>query len=357
MNSGHPRPSSHLADPSAPDAPAPFAGLTPDVALDALAAVGFDGDGRLTQLNSFENRVLQVMLLDGSAVIAKFYRPARWSDEQIAEEHAFSLEAAAEEVPVVAPLRLRTPRQGLGVRLCDAAPGTLAVHETPSGSWRFAVWPRRAGRSPELEDPEVLQGLGRCVARLHRVGERATFRHRRHLHALEDARFAIRALERGQAVPPDQSTAWDAVCTQALTYLERVTKAQPTATQLRLHGDCHPGNLLWRDGHPNLVDLDDACTGPAVQDLWMLLSGDPDAAREQLMRLLAGYEQVRPFDRRETGLIDALRLSRMLRHNAWVWQRWTDPAFPMAYPDFGSSSYWGQQILQLREQLALAEAG
>lgn len=341
---------------TAPSAAAPFAGLTPDVALDALAAVGFDGDGRLTQLNSFENRVLQVMLDDGRAVIAKFYRPARWSDEQIGEEHAFSQEAAAEDVPVVAPLELREPPAGSGVAVCKAAPRTLARYEGPAGHWRFAVWPRRAGRSPELEDPEVLLRLGQTLARLHRVGERHPFRHRRHMDAGADARAAAALLEQGDAVPPDQAAAWSAACAQAIAAIDRAA-AGSTPSTLRLHGDCHPGNLLWRDGHPNLVDLDDACTGPAVQDLWMLLSGDPEAAREQLRWLLHGYEQVRPFDRRELALVDALRLCRMLRHNAWVFQRWGDPAFPIAYPDFGSSSYWAQQVMQLREQIAAAASG
>ena len=341
--------------PAAPAAPAaaPFAGLTPDVALDALAAVGFDGDGRLTQLNSFENRVLQVMLDDGRAVIAKFYRPARWSDEQIAEEHAFSQEAAAEDVPVVAPLALRPPLHGSGVTPCAPAAATLARYDGAAGCWRFAVWPRRAGRSPELEDPEVLHRLGQTLARLHRIGERSAFRHRRHMDLAADARAAAALLADGDAVPPDQAAAWSGACAQAIAAIDRaVAGTQPAS--LRLHGDCHPGNLLWRDGHPNLVDLDDACNGPAVQDLWMLLSGDPEAAREQLNWLLQGYEQVRPFDHRELALVDALRLCRMLRHNAWVFQRWADPAFPIAYPDFGSSSYWAQQVMQLREQVAAA---
>jgi Ser/Thr protein kinase RdoA (MazF antagonist) len=334
---------------------APFAGLMPDVVLDALAAVGFEGDGRLTQLNSFENRVLQVMLSDGRAVVAKFYRPSRWSDQQIAEEHAFSLEAAADEVPVVAPLELQPAHADGPVRACEAAPRTLACYSGAAGTWRFAVWPRRAGRTPELEDPDVLLRLGSCLGRLHRIGERRAFGHRRSMAVLADARDAVARLQRSAALPPDQKLPWSQACEQALTYIEGATR-QTAPAAIRLHGDCHPGNLLWRDDRPILVDLDDACNGPAVQDLWMLLSGEAEAAREQLHRLIEGYERIRPFDRRELQLIDALRLGRMLHHNAWVSQRWADPAFPIAYPDFGSSSYWAQQSMQLREQLALARA-
>ncbi|MBL8327210.1 MAG: serine/threonine protein kinase [Rubrivivax sp.] len=335
------------------DARADYAGLTPLAVLDALQAVGLEGDGRLTQLNSFENRVFQVMLVDGSVVVAKFYRPARWTDEQIAEEHRFSLEAAAAEVPVVAPLGLREAPEGSGVRLCPAAPGTLAEQTLETGRWRFAVWPRRAGRAPELEDPQVLVRLGRCIAQLHTVGAQRRFDHRRTMDALADAQEACARIESADCLPPDQADGWSRLCETALGAIE--ARCRGIAPQLlRLHGDCHPGNLLWRDDRPNLVDLDDACTGPAIQDLWMLLSGEPEAAAQQLDALLLGYEQMRRFDRRELRLIEALRLSRMLRHNAWLAQRWADPAFPAAYPDFGSSSYWAQQAMQLREQIAIA---
>lgn len=333
--------------------PAPFAGLTPDVVLDALAAVGFEGDGRLTQLNSFENRVFQVMLEDGGAVVTKFYRPGRWSDEQIAEEHAFSREAQDADVPVVAPLPLRAPAPATDdVLPSEAAPGTLACITRPDGRWRFAVWPRRAGRAAELEDPEVMQRLGTCLGRLHNVGAARPFRERRRQQPLADARQALDELTTAGALPTDQQGTWSAASDGALAAIDRLCRGHEPRL-LRIHGDCHPGNLLWRDG-PNLVDLDDSLTGPAVQDLWMLLSGEPQAAALQLQWLLDGYERVRPFDRRELGWIEALRLARMIRHNAWVALRWQDPAFPVAYPDFGSSAYWAQQCTQLREQTAAA---
>ncbi len=339
---------------SPPQAPAPFAGLAPDVVLDALAAVGFEGDGRLIQLNSFENRVYQVSLVDGTHVVTKFYRPARWTDEQIAEEHAFSQEALDAEIPVVAPLELRHTAAGPAasgtVRSCPAAPRTLAAYHGEAGHWRFAVWPRRAGRPAELEDPEVLTRMGACLGRLHAVGATRPFAHRHRMDLEADTRLALDELRQSQALPPDQSAAWEAIGTQVVARIRADCQRVP-ARSLRLHGDCHPGNLLWRDG-PNLVDLDDSCTGPAVQDLWMLLSGEASAARQQLEALLEGYESFRPFDRRELALIDTLRLSRMVRHNAWVARRWGDPAFPRAYPDFGSSSYWAQQVSALRDQLA-----
>jgi Ser/Thr protein kinase RdoA (MazF antagonist) len=340
--------------PSAATAAAHFAGLTPDVVLDALSAIGLEGDGRLTQLNSFENRVFQVMLQDGSAVVTKFYRPERWSDEQIAEEHDFSLEAQAAEVPVVAPLALANPPDGGPVRLSQAAPRTLAHWHSPAGHWRFAVWPRRAGRTPELEDEQVLQRLGSSLALLHRVGQQRRFVHRHTLDPLVDARAAVQTLLEGEHLPPDQLSPWAATCEAVLRRIEAASVGVAAAS-LRLHGDCHPGNLLWRDDRPNLVDLDDACNGPAVHDLWMLLSGDPDEAARQLQALLAGYERVRPFDRKELPLIAPLRLYRLLRHNAWIARRWADPAFPLAYPHFGSSSYWAQQSLQLRELLNSAD--
>ena len=340
---------------SATTAAAHFAGLTPDVVLDALAAVGFPGDGRLTQLNSFENRVFQVMLDDGSVVVTKFYRPARWSDEQIAEEHSFSQEALAAEVPVVAPLPLGEPVQDSRVRRSPCAPHTLAHWHSTAGHWRFAVWPRRAGRTPELEDEQVLQRLGATLGLLHRVGQRHRFEHRHSLDPLVDARSAVKTLLDGEHLPPDQVATWAATCEAVLQRIA-AHAADTRVLTLRLHGDCHPGNLLWRDERPNLVDLDDACNGPAVQDLWMLLSGDPAEASRQMQALLAGYEQVRPFDRRELSLITPLRLYRLLRHNAWIAHRWADPAFPLAYPHFGSSSYWAQQSMQLRELLNSADA-
>ena len=332
----------------------PFEHLTPQAVLDALDGVGVRGDGRLIQLNSYENRVFQVFLEDGEVVVAKFYRPGRWSDAQILEEHAFALELAQAEVPVVAPLVLADSQ--------TLAHATIAGHP-----FRLAVSPRRSGHGPELDDPATLRWLGRFVARLHLVGEQRTFASRRHLTAQTFGHDAMARLLAADVIPPAQLPGWESACRQALAMVDAAQAATPAAS-LRLHGDCHPGNILWRpvelgDAHghgphhgPHIVDLDDAVTGPAIQDLWMLLSGDAQAMRAQISAVLAGYRQIRDFDTRELALIEPLRTLRMVHHSAWLAERWSDPAFPAAFPWFGDASYWGQQTTQLREQIeAMAE--
>jgi Ser/Thr protein kinase RdoA (MazF antagonist) len=329
-----------------------YADLTPDHLLDALDAVGLRGDGRVLQLNSYENRVYRLMLEDGDAVVAKFYRPGRWTDAQILEEHHFAHELAEAEVPVVAPLVLRA--RGPGVTLLPAdGPPTLALRTSAAGTHRYAVWPCHAGRAPELEDPAVLRRLGGFIGRLHAVGARRDFVHRRRLDPAADVREALAILDAGGFVPEAQRERWARVAAEAVARIDEAMAAGRVPA-IRLHGDCHPGNLLWRDSGAHVVDLDDACMGPAVQDLWMLLDGDPAAMAAQLRELLRGYAPFRDFDRRELRLIEPLRLLRMIRHNAWVAQRWTDPAFPRAFPDFGSDAFWAQQTLQLGEQLRFA---
>ncbi len=328
---------------SPPDAGGhPFDQLTPQAVLDALDAVGQRGDGRLLQLNSYENRVFQVMLEDGGAVVAKFYRPGRWSDAQIAEEHSFAAELAAAELPVVAPLPL-------------ADGHTLAQAHIGGQAFRLAVYARRAGHGPELDQPETLRWLGRFIARLHVVGARRTFANR---HTLDAQTFGHQPLARLLAldcIAPAQLQPWRSAAQQALVLVDEALASVPYAP-LRLHGDCHPGNILWRDaddaGGPHIVDLDDTVTGPAVQDLWMLLSGDAGAMRGQLDAVLAGYRQFRSFDARELALIEPLRTLRMLHHSAWLAERWSDPAFPAAFPWFGTPNYWSQQTVQLHEQIA-----
>ena len=320
-----------------------YADLTPTQVLDALDSVGLRGDGRILQLNSYENRVFQVFLEDGRAVVAKFYRPGRWSDAQIVEEHAFALELADAEVPVVPPLLLQADAPGVTVQ---GTPPTLASF----AGHRFTVAARCAGREPELDDPETLRQIGRFIGRLHAVGRQRPFEHRHHLNPGADGRRAMAVLIDGGFVPPDQLPAWQSTCTQALAAVEAAFAEVAPAT-LRLHGDCHPGNVLWRDGHPHVVDLDDAMQGPAVQDLWMLVSGDHQTMARQLNTLLDGYEQFSEFDDRERALIEPLRSLRMLRHSAWLAERWSDPTFPLNFPFFGTSAYWNQQTVQLREQL------
>jgi Ser/Thr protein kinase RdoA (MazF antagonist) len=324
-----------------------YADLSPQQVLDALDAVGLRGDGRILQLNSYENRVFQVFLEDACqghmAVVAKFYRPGRWSDAQIVEEHAFALELAEAEVPVVPPLVLRA--ESAEVQLLGTPP-TLACF----AGHRYAVAARCAGREPELDEPDTLRQIGRFIGRLHAVGRQRPFEHRHHLNPGADGRRAMALLLDGGFVAADQLPAWQAICTQALAAVEAAFDSIAPAT-LRLHGDCHPGNVLWRDGHPHVVDLDDAMQGPAVQDLWMLVSGDHRSMAQQLNTLLDGYEQFSDFDDRERTLIEPLRTLRMLRHSAWLAERWSDPTFPLNFPFFGTSAYWTQQTIQLREQL------
>lgn len=326
----------------------PFDRLTPQAVLDALDACGQRGDGRLLQLNSYENRVFQVMLEDGGAVVAKFYRPGRWSDAQILEEHGFAAELAARDLPVVAPLPL-ADGQTLGHALIDGEP------------FRLAAYALCAGHGPELDRPETLRWLGRFIARLHAVGELRPFQHRRRLDAETFGHAPLARLLALDIIPPAQLAPWRSAVEQALAMVDAALAAV-AAQPLRLHGDCHPGNILWRDpaqagngGGPHIVDLDDAVMGPAIQDLWMLLSGDAEAMRSQLVAVLQGYRQFRDFDSRELALIEPLRTLRMVHHSAWLAERWNDPAFPPAFPWFGSAGYWGQQTTQLREQIEVMD--
>jgi Ser/Thr protein kinase RdoA (MazF antagonist) len=328
-----------------------YSQLDPQQVLDALDAVGLRGDGRLLQLNSYENRVFQVMLEDGRAVVAKFYRPGRWSDAQIVEEHAFALELARAEVPVVPPLVLQAAAGARGLDLLGTPP-TLARLQVAQGQHRFAVAARCAGREPELEDPAALRQLGRFIGRLHAVGRQQPFRHRHHLNAQADGRRELDLLLQGSFVTDAELPAWQQAAELALAAIVAAFDGAAPLAVLRLHGDCHLGNVLWRqDSGPHVVDLDDALQGPAVQDLWMLVSGDRASMAQQLNTLLEGYEQFSEFDDRERALIEPLRTLRMLRHAAWLAERWGDPTFPLNFPFFGSAAYWSQQTTQLREQI------
>ncbi len=351
-------PQALTAEPAA-TAAGDFSQLDPQHVLDALQAAGLHGDGRVLQLNSYENRVFQVFLEDGSAVVAKFYRPGRWSDEQIVEEHQFALELAAAEVPAVPPLVLSPTALAPGLTL-RGTPPTLACLQTPqpgggTHSHRFAVAARCAGREPELEDPAAMRQLGRFIGRLHAVGRRQPFAHRHHLNPQADGERALHLLLEGGFVSSAERPAWQQACTQALAAVAAAFEAAAPLATLRLHGDCHLGNVLWRagpqGGSPHVVDLDDAMQGPAVQDLWMLVSGDRRTMAAQLNLLLEGYEQFSDFDDRERRLMEPLRTLRMVRHSAWLAARWADPTFPLNFPFFGTAAYWSQQTTQLREQI------
>ena len=341
------------ADASTPAPRPPYQDLDPDAVLDALDAVGLRGDGRLIQLNSYENRVFQVFLEDGRVVVTKFYRPGRWSDDQILEEHGFAAELAEHEIPVAACWNLQIDTGSRHAPSTASLGATLAQFTLGGGSaYRFSVAQRLGGRAPELEDPDTLEWIGRFVGRLHAVGSTGAFRHR---IALDADSFGIRArdwLLANDIVPPDAKTAWQQTVGVALDRVAQAYADGPAPRTLRLHGDCHMGNVLWTAQGPHFVDLDDAMTGPAVQDLWMLLSGDRAAMSRQLAAVLDGYEQFMDFDRRELRLIEPLRTLRMIHHSAWIAMRWNDPAFPPAFPWFASPAYWAEQTTRLREQIA-----
>lgn len=340
---------------SDPGADATYASLDPATVLDALDGVGLRGDGRLIQLNSYENRVFQAFLEDGRVVVTKFYRPGRWSDAQILEEHAFAAELAEVEIPVAAQWTLAHDPTSTHADRVDVPYTTLALSRVGDAAFRFGVCARFAGRAPELGDPEVLRWLGRYLGRMHVVGARGRF----------DERLTIDVATYGTAnrdwllaqdvIAPDAASTWLGIADQALAMCGEAF-ASTGAKTLRLHGDCHWGNVLWTDAGPHFVDLDDAVNGPAVQDLWMLLSGDRSAMSRQLLDVLDGYEQFAEFDWRELRLVEPLRTLRMIHHSAWLARRWNDPAFPIAFPWFASPSYWAQECTRLREQIeAMAE--
>jgi Ser/Thr protein kinase RdoA (MazF antagonist) len=313
----------------------PYQNLTPDLILDAVESCGYRCDGRQYPLNSFENRVYQVWLDDGIILVAKFYRPQRWSDESILEEHAFARELFAREIPVVAPL---VDAQGKSLHEC--------------GRYRFALFPKQAGRAPELDDPDTLRWLGRFLGRIHAVGALKPFMHR---PVIDIAGFgeapALFVLENG-FVPEDLAESFEAIVEDALDRVEQCYERAGTVRNIRLHGDCHAGNILWSERGPHFVDLDDCRSGPAVQDLWMLLSGDAAAMSVQLSHVMAGYREFCDFDPSQLALVEALRTLRMIHYAGWLASRWHDPAFPVNFPWFNTQRYWQDQILALREQCA-----
>jgi Ser/Thr protein kinase RdoA (MazF antagonist) len=322
-----------LTEPVAP----PYADLTPDAVLNALDATGLVTSGQLLALNSYENRVFQIGLdepIDGQHfVVAKFYRPGRWSDAQILEEHAFIEEIAAAEVPAVPPLQLH---------------GSTLHH---AGDHRIAVFPRRGGRAPNLDDSNTLEWLGRFLSRIHAIAARAPFEQR---PVLDVDSFGVEPstyLLSHDWLPPDLRDVYRGVVDQALDGVRASFERAGSVARLRLYGDVHEGNVLWTDDGPHFVDFDDSRMGPAVQDLWMLLGG-PEEAQTRLRHLLAGYELFREFDDRELHLVEALRTLRLIHYAAWIARRWTDPAFPAAFPWFGEPRYWEARILELREQVA-----
>jgi len=312
----------------------PYETLSPDRVLDAVESLGLQADGRLIALNSYENRVYQIWLEDAPPVVAKFYRPARWTDAQILEEHVFTTELSGREIPVVAPLAL----------------GGSTLHE--HAGFRFALYPKAGGRTPEFDRPETLEWMGRFLARIHAVGRIEAYRSRPALDLESFGEASVAFLMEGGWLPQDIREVWHGVARQALAGVRHCYDRAGPVASLRLHGDCHVGNVLWTGDGPHFVDFDDSRMGPAVQDLWMLLSGDRPAMTRQLSDILLGYEDFMDFDRRELHLVEALRTLRLLHYCAWLARRWDDPAFPLAFPWFNTQRYWEDKILELREQIS-----
>ena len=316
---------------------ADFSTLTPDCVLNALESVGLRCDGRLLALNSYENRVYQIGIEDDKPLVAKFYRPARWTDAAILEEHAFVQELVEREIPVVPALKL----------------DDKTLHHFDG--YRFAVFPKHGGRAPELEDRDTLEWMGRFLGRIHAVGMLQPFEHRPTLN-IDTFGIAPRDyLLANDFIPPDIEAAYRSVVDQALDGVRHCFERAGQVNSIRLHGDCHGGNVLWTDDGPHFVDFDDSRMGPAIQDLWMLLSGERADMVRQLADVLAGYEDFCDFEESELHLVEALRTLRLIHYSAWLAQRWDDPAFKQAFPWFNTQIYWQDRVLELREQVALMQ--
>lgn len=313
--------------------PRPFAALTPDAVLDAAEAAGLAPDGHVFALNSYENRVYRVGRNAGPPVVVKFYRAGRWSDSQILEEHAFATELAAAEIAVVAPLRL--------------GDSTLFL----SGGFRMAAFPLQPGGAPDLDQPEARELLGRTLGRIHAIGALRSFACRPSMSGERlGTRARVTVLASGQ-LPAHMREPYARISVELLTQIDAADVA--SCGRIRLHGDCHLGNILWQPSGPVFVDLDDCVNGPAIQDLWMFLAGNPDERRRQWSELLAGYERFATVDHSQMRLVEVLRAVRMLNHAAWIAERWADPAFPRAFPWFGEARFWEQHVNDLAEQASV----
>lgn len=314
--------------------PHAYARLTPEMVIDAVESRGFYCDGRQLALNSYENRVYQVGIEESQPLIAKFYRPERWSDAQILEDHHFSAELAAGEVSAVPPM------------LDDTGQSLFEF-----GGYRFALYRRQGGHAPELDNFDHLLSLGRVLGRMHAQGAVKPFLHRPDVniqaYAIDSRNYLLEHNFIPNSLRESYQTLADHLIAEVTTIFSRVEYQN-----IRLHGDCHPGNILWRDDAPHFVDFDDARAGPAIQDLWMLLSGDRVQQTAQLSEILEGYQEFCDFNFAEISLIEALRTLRMMHYSAWLARRWSDPAFPMSFPWFNSERYWAEHILELREQFS-----
>ena len=312
----------------------PYDALTPDLVIDAVESAGYLSDARLLALNSYENRVYQVGIEDAEPVIAKFYRPGRWSDEQILEEHSFSHELKDAEISVVAPT-------------VDDKGNTLHRFE----GFRFALFPRRGGYPPELDNFDNLLVLGRTLGRIHAVGKSTAFAHR-HRISIDTMLADSRSFLLEHFIPAELQPAYESLTADLLDTVRALYGTISEEDHIRVHGDCHVGNILWRDDVAHFVDLDDCCSAPAIQDLWMFLSGGRHQQQLQLSELIEGYSEFADFNPAELRWVESLRTLRIVNYAAWLGRRWSDPAFPHSFTWFNTERYWAEHILELREQLA-----
>ncbi|MGB2375050.1 MAG: serine/threonine protein kinase [Porticoccaceae bacterium] len=308
--------------------------LTPDMIIDAVESCGYISDGRLLALNSYENRVYQVGIENAEPLIAKFYRPSRWSAEQIKEEHQFCFELGQQELPVVSPLINKSGH---------------SLHSY--FGFQFSLFPRRGGYAPELDNLDNLFTLGRLLGRFHAVGAVNQFKVRPRLD-IQTFGWQAYGYISEHFIPAELSPAYDSLLPDILNKCQSILDDFGEINWIRVHGDCHSGNILWRDDNPHFVDFDDARMAPAIQDLWMLLSGERHEQKIQIAELVEGYSEFNYFDARELALVEVLRTLRIIHHSAWIGRRWSDPAFPRAFPWFDSARYWSDQILTLREQFS-----
>ena len=320
----------------------PYFGLGPDLILNALDRVGWKTTGKLIPLNSFENRVYQIGVYDEERefdVVAKFYRPGRWSQNQLLEEHEFTFNLSEFELPVIAPIRINQE-------------SLFKVDK-----FQFAVFEKIGGRAPNLEDDSVLSWIGRLIGPIHAVSATQSFRYRPSMSAGQFGREPVDFIINNGFMPAELRETYEGLVDLALTAIDGALKGAENSSFIRLLGDCHPGNILWMEDGPSFVDLDDAVMGPAIQDLWMLLSGDREAMALQLRKVLIGYEQFMTFDYQQVALIEPLRTLRIINYAGWLAQRWNDPAFQVAFPWFGSQRYWEEHLGHIREQIGLMQEG
>lgn len=315
----------------------PYAQLNPNVILDAVESTGFKCTGSLLALNSYENRVYQIGIEDAAPIIAKFYRPNRWSSEAILEEHQFSLELVQHEIPIIAPLILNDQ--------------TLHHHN----EFRFALFPRRGGHALELDNNEQLEWMGRFIGRLHRVSATRPFQHRIQLSTQNYGQEPYEYLMEHDFIPEYLKPNFSKTAENALEKVKQIFQSLGRIDSIRLHGDCHAGNVLWSESGPHIVDLDDCLMGPAIQDIWMLLSGEQKQMDMQMEKIVQGYYEFHDFNPRERHLIEPLRTLRMLHYAGWLAKRWNDPAFPLSFPWYNTPVYWQNLMINLSEQIDLLD--